>query len=58
MRARGARIAAPVFRQIPGVVKREWLATGDVLYAAWTGCCRSEIFLVDRIAAKERLTGL
>jgi hypothetical protein len=35
--------------------KREWLATGEVLYAAWTGRYRSEVFRVNRAVAKKRL---
>jgi len=35
--------------------KREWLATGERLYAAWTGRYRSNVFIVDAVAARSKL---
>lgn len=35
--------------------KREWLATGEKLFAAWTGRFRSDIFEVDARAARKAL---
>jgi hypothetical protein len=35
--------------------KREWLATGEKLFAAWTGQYRSNVFEVDVVAARRAL---
>ena len=35
--------------------KREWLATDETLFAGWTGRYRTDIFTLDRTAAKNRL---
>lgn len=32
--------------------KREWLESGERLYAAWTGRYRSDVFVVDAGAAR------
>lgn len=35
--------------------KREWLTLGESLFAAWTGRYTSDIFVVDRAAARRCL---
>lgn len=35
--------------------KREWLKSGERLYAAWTGNYRSNVFLIDAAAARKAL---